>query len=89
MAGEREEGINTCSWGQPLCRASTGSCKGVLLQLMPALTSRTWSWEQQLPCNGGRTHYQVKGLGQFPLSPLPDHPRPTSSAPKMAVVWEL
>lgn len=48
--------MGTCSRGQAFCRASMGSCRGVLLQLMPVLTSRTWSWGQQLPCNGGDTH---------------------------------
>lgn len=52
----------------------------------PVLTWRTWSWGQQLPCNGGATH-QVKGLAAgshrallLPLANLPAaHPRWPSS----------
>lgn len=81
----RRQSIDTCNRGQPFCRASTGSCRGVLLQFMPVLTSRTWSWGQQLPCNGGGTH-QVKGLAvpaqlcPCPFTNLPAaHPRWLSS----------
>lgn len=89
--GRWEGGVaGTCSWGQPFCRASTGSWRGVLLRLMPVLTSRTWSRGQQPPCRGGREH-RFSGLA-VPGSAsgsAPARHQPTSSAPKMAVVWEL
>lgn len=89
--GRWEGGVaGTCSWGQPFCRASTGSWRGVLLRLMPVLTSRTWSRGQQPPCRGGREH-RLSGLA-VPGSAsgsAPARHQPTSSAPKMAVVWEL
>lgn len=80
-------GLSTCSWGQPFCRASTGSWRGVLLRLMPVLTSRTWSRGQQLPCRGV-TERRLSGLavpGSALGSPVPAtnlpaaHPRWLSS----------
>ena len=53
VTGARGGASGTCSWGQPFCRASTGSWRGVMLWLRPVLTSRTWSCGQQLPCRGG------------------------------------
>lgn len=53
VTGARDGASGTCSWGQPFCRASTGSWKGMMLWLRPVLTSRTWSCGQQLPCRGG------------------------------------
>lgn len=61
MTGGRGGASGTCSWGQPLCRASTGNWRGVLFRLMPVLTSRRWSWGQQLPCRGGGEQ-RVRGL---------------------------
>lgn len=72
MTGRRGGAAGTCSWGHPFCRASTGSWRGVLLGLMPELTSKTCSWGQQLPCRGwgergGHGLSAWQSLAQHPL----------------------
>lgn len=90
MKGGRSKASGTCSWGQPFCRASTGSSRGVLLRLMPVLTSRTWSLGQQLPYRVGGGHLVTSLAGpSLAFGSAPAHHQPTSNAPKIAVVWEL